>query len=142
MSEWTELAKAVWADDKAKTMELVSNGADLEHIVERMDYDCEQAATALGWAVKSWCSPELVAALVEAGARMDSKIVVDGNQETLLEYVRHKKKPYTEGKDRADMAAFQKEFWGRAPTKDWFASVERILTQAAAGGGAGGAAAK
>ena len=135
MSEWTELAKAVWDDDMSKTMELVANGADLEHIVQRTDYDCEQAATALGWAVNTWCSPALISALIAAGASVDTKISVEGMDEPLLQHLRTVKKTFTKGEDRDIMASFQKEFWGRAPTSRWFTDVERILTQAAAGGG-------
>jgi hypothetical protein len=127
MSEWSELAQAVWKDDIVKAKELIANGANIEQLVERTDYDCVQRATALGWAVRSWCSPELISALVAAGARVDAPIYVDGQCETPLAHMQGMQKTLAEDDDDGTLRGFQEEFWGRAPTNEWFAAVERIL---------------
>ena len=66
---------------------LVAAGADLERRVQRCDYDVEQSATALGWAVRTWCSPALIKALITAGASIKSRFVTNGSSKTLLQLV-------------------------------------------------------
>jgi hypothetical protein len=141
--EITELVKAVWDipdDDKDKALKLIADGANTEQIVNSDFYDHKQAATALGWALMAWCSPELIRALIfEGNAYVTTTIAMDDeegtpHEETLPEWLRRWKEACFEGpaEERENTAGFQVEYWGRGPTKDWFASVERILNEAGA----------
>ena len=124
----TALVEAIWGDgDTAEVKKIIEKGAALEVRVDRSDYDIEQSCTALGWAVLTWCSPELIAALVAAGARRDAQIVVETTRETPLQFLRRMKGVFEEEGPDGALLGFQDEFWGRAPTAEWFQAVERIL---------------
>ncbi len=88
--------------------------------------------TALGWAVVSWSSPELISVLTAAGARVDTKLSIYERRRTPLEYVRFMKEQLADKEFGPGLREWQDEFWGRVPTAAWFNDVERILLLAKA----------
>jgi len=128
----TELAEAASRDDIAKVKELIARVAALEEISERDFYDVIHRMTALGWAVISWSSPELISVLTAASARVDTELSINETRRTPLEHVRFMKEQLADKEDGPGLLGFQGEFWGRVPTAAWFNDVERILSQAKA----------
>ena len=124
---YTPLVKAVTDDDVAKEKELLASGASLEEVCECDFYDCLHSSTALGWAVRSWCSPELISVLVDAGANVKSSIKTDRKRESLLAHMNFMQKQFADPNGGDILRNYQREFWGRAPTAAWFADVERII---------------
>ena len=127
---YTPLVKAVTDDDVAKVQELLASGASLEEVCECEFYDCVHSSTALGWAVRSWSSPELISVLVNAGANVKSSITTEGKRESPLAYLNLMQKQFADPDGGDVLYHYQLEFWGRAPTAAWFADVTRILSQA------------
>lgn len=103
----------------------------LEHKVTTVNYDCVSTATPLGWALRTWCSPELIAELLAAGARTDSQISTDSLHETLRAFLRRLTAALAKDTEGI-LRDFQEEFYGRAPSDAWFVEVERMLVAAGA----------
>jgi len=103
---------------------------DLPPLAARVvrDASATSFATALGWAVVSWSSPELIKLLADSGAPLDTNVRVDsGDVEPLLAFLLRSEAAFNDPAASAAFLAHEQARWGRVPETRWFEEVKSLL---------------